>query len=101
MIPTQNIRITDTPQNIIPLADPDLTVGNSYVISNDNSNGDDVTVYIAKRTGANAPEPDDPSTMAGHPIRPGQDWGVTIEAGYNEYMWTLGGEVDVVISDWG
>lgn len=100
-IETQEIRVTTTPQNLKTLTDPDMTDGDSYVITND----DDITVYIAKRTSVNAPDPSDPATLKGrHPIRPGHDWGVTPEAGYDEYVWVEGADdtvADISVSDWG
>ncbi len=99
-IETQEVRVTTTPQDLKTLTDPDMTDGDPYVITNDGR----ITVYISKRTAANAPDPANPATLRGrHPIRPGHNWGVTPEEGYGEYVWTEGAGVvaDIQVSDWG
>lgn len=99
-IETQEVHVNTTPQDLKTLTNPDMTDGDSYVITNDSR----VTIYIAKRATASAPDPANPATLRGrHPIRPGQNWGVTPEAGFGEYVWVEGAGVaaDIQVSDWG
>lgn len=99
-IETQEVRVTTTPQDLKALTDPGMTDGDSYIITNDSR----APVYIAKRTAASAPDTANPATLRGrHPIQPGQNWGVTPEVGYGEYVWTEGAGLVAIIqvSDWG